>query len=42
MEGIDLMECPYFKQNTKKTILTGFLGGEYSGAFICDTNNKKK
>lgn len=36
------MNCPYLDQNLGKTILTGFLGGTYSGAWKCKAQNGNK
>lgn len=36
------MQCPYLNQKKAKTILTGFLGGDYSGAQICVAHEDTK
>lgn len=36
------MQCPYLKQKLAKNILTGFLGGSHSGAWICSAHNNQK
>lgn len=36
------MQCPYLNQNLIKTIGIGFLGGKYSGGWLCGAKGNAK